>query len=40
MAAGCDEFMTKPCLPIAVAEQIKKLLDASAKQASGKLRKK
>src|SRR5688500_10359859 len=29
--AGCDAFMTKPCLPAAVAEQIKTLLDASAK---------
>lgn len=31
IAAGCDEFMTKPCLPADVAEQIKKLLDGSTK---------
>jgi two-component system, cell cycle response regulator DivK len=38
--AGCDEFMTKPCLPADVAERIKKLLDALAKtQAPVKTRK-
>lgn len=26
--AGCDEFMAKPCLPAALAELIKKRLDA------------
>ena len=27
-AAGCDAFVTKPCLPDALVEEIKRLLDA------------
>lgn len=38
LEAGCDEFMTKPCLPIDVAERLKKLLDEATK-ATGKVRK-
>jgi len=38
MEAGCDLFLTKPRLPAEVADQIKKLLDASTK-AAGKTRK-
>jgi two-component system, cell cycle response regulator DivK len=37
--AGCDVFMAKPCLPIDVADKIKKLLDAAATGKSGKVRK-
>jgi CheY-like chemotaxis protein len=36
--AGCDDFMTKPCLPAEVADRIKKLLDGATKTA-GKTRK-
>lgn len=37
--AGCDEFMAKPCLPAALAERIKKLLDAASKATTAKTRK-
>jgi two-component system, cell cycle response regulator DivK len=39
LEAGCDEFMSKPCLPGELAEKIKKLLDAGTKGSTQKLRK-
>jgi CheY-like chemotaxis protein len=39
MEAGCDVFMAKPCLPADIADQIKRLLDASASRAPAKSRK-
>lgn len=37
--AGCDEFMTKPCLPADVADRLKKLLDAGGAKPATKTRK-
>jgi CheY-like chemotaxis protein len=36
VAAGCDAFLTKPCLPAVVADGLKALLDAGAKPATQK----
>lgn len=39
LAAGCDDFMAKPCLPAVLADKIQTLLDASAAKSATKARK-
>jgi CheY-like chemotaxis protein len=34
--AGCDSFVTKPCLPDALVAEIRRMLDARADQAPAK----
>jgi two-component system cell cycle response regulator DivK len=36
--AGCDAFVTKPCLPDALVAEIKRLLDAQSQRANGSVR--
>ena len=38
MRAGCDAFVTKPCLPEDLVREIRKVLDAPAGAAQRKLR--
>lgn len=38
IAAGCDAFVTKPCLPSDVAEEVRRHLDAAAGASAGRRR--
>jgi two-component system, cell cycle response regulator DivK len=38
MKAGCDAFVTKPCLPEDLVKEIRKILDRSPSSASKKVR--